>query len=315
MQIITLLCCSLSEIKLRDLELKPEALDGLNLPSVNVKHGRVGTLTLTIPGGAIAWLVNKQSPITVTISDLYILVDKKISAPGEIAQQLMSAKAAALDLDAAMYRQQVADWVQQALTGSSASGPTSGVPKGIVESALLKLRVSVSNVHVRYEDRTSLASSPFAVGVTLDALSLGTDEPRAGDPTRTRHGVELSSLAVYWDPLVSTSRGLSTQGAGASSAHDSSHCFIVEPLSMDLKVLRSNSARAAVTVGDDHSPALAATLTLPAVHLCISRMQALQGAYLGKWVSDQSAVQLREELKRCEKWTRRDVRVGEAFMS
>lgn len=320
----------LSEIKLGDLELLPAALDFLDLPGVAVKYGRVGSLVLSIPGGAISWLVSKKEPISVTISDVHILVDKVVPLPGEAGLKAQAAKAAALDLDAALYRQQVADWVQESLAGSAASAAVrAGAPKSLVEAVLLKLRVRVERVHVRYEDRTSVAASPFAVGVTLDSLSLSTGDAGAAassDVLNHRHNAALGCLAVYWDPIPSGGGYLRAGGGdmrATVAAFDSGiaraeappplHCYVVEPLSTDLRAVRRRGGAAAPAVSPTASaptprsdesaapppPALSATLAVPEVCVCISRTQLLQAAFLGKWFADQSALRLRDELKRC----------------
>lgn len=305
---------SLSEIKLSDLELLPEALDFLDLPSVNVKYGRVGSLTLSIPGGAIAWLVSKKAPITVTVADVHILVDKKISLPGEAEAKLQADKASALDLDAALYRQQLADRVVELLSGSvgtaAAAASGSGAPKSLVEAAMLKLRVSVERVHVRYEDQTSHVAAPFAAGVTLESLSLHSDEHAVDSPGSSRHGIELRSLAAYWDPLAldgafvrvgdraATSRCFDG-GIARVGAPPAKHCFVVEPVSFSLTATRRNpSATTSDTEGSAGPAALHAVLRIPSVGLCLSRAQVLQGAFLGKWVADQTSLRLRDELKR-----------------
>lgn len=319
----------LSEIKLSDLELLPAALDFLDLPGVAVRYGRVGSLALSIPGGALAWLVSKKEPISVTISDVHILVDKVVPVPGEAGLKALAAKTAALDLDAAVYRQQVADWIQDALSDSAASAAVrSGAPKSLVEAVLYKLHVRVERVHVRYEDRTSAAASPFAAGVTLDSLSLSTDEPAviAGSDTPSRrHRAAMGCLAVYWDPLAPGGGYLEAGGDGRAtySAFDGGiaradappppHCYVVEPLSTDLRAVRSSggsatlatpsagppSPGAAESAPPPLPPALSATLAIPALRLCLSRMQMLQATFLGKWVADQSALRLRDELKGC----------------
>ena len=306
---------SLSEIKLSDLELLPEALDFLDLPSVNVKYGRVGSLTLSIPGGAIAWLVSKTAPITVTVADVHILVDKKISLPGEAEAKLQADKVSALDLDAALYRQQLADRVVDLLSGSagaaSAAASRSGAPKSLVEAAILKLRVSVERVHVRYEDLTSHVAAPFAAGVTLESLSLHSDEHAGDVHGSSRHGIELHSLAVYWDPLALEGAYVHVGDRAATSrcfdggisrvSVPAKHCFVVEPVSFSLTATRRNPSATAAGSGADgvaEPAALHAVLRIPSVALCLSRAQVLQGAFLGKWVADQTSLRLRDELKR-----------------
>jgi vacuolar protein sorting-associated protein 13A/C len=55
------------DVKLRDLELRREALDQLHLP-INVVEGHLGSLTLSIP-----WSNLRGKPVKVQIEDVYLL--------------------------------------------------------------------------------------------------------------------------------------------------------------------------------------------------------------------------------------------------
>ena len=62
------------DVKLRDLELRREALDQLKLP-LNVIEGHLGALTLTIP-----WSNLRGQPVKVFIEDVYLLAAPKEDA-------------------------------------------------------------------------------------------------------------------------------------------------------------------------------------------------------------------------------------------
>ncbi|KAK2879531.1 hypothetical protein FQN49_000785 [Arthroderma sp. PD_2] len=59
------------DVKLRDLELRREALDQLHLP-LNVVEGHLGELTLTIP-----WSNLRGKPVKVHIQDVFLLAAPK----------------------------------------------------------------------------------------------------------------------------------------------------------------------------------------------------------------------------------------------
>ena len=75
------------------------------------------------------------------------------------------------------------------------------------------LKVKLTNIHLRYEDRQTNAGHPFSAGVTLDSLQIFTPEA-AGNGARPGSGgedggrrtrafrkkVNLNSLAIYWQP-------------------------------------------------------------------------------------------------------------------
>lgn len=59
------------DVKLRNLELRKEALDQMHLP-LDVSHGHLGQLTLQIP-----WSNLKNKPVKVLIEDVYLLAVPK----------------------------------------------------------------------------------------------------------------------------------------------------------------------------------------------------------------------------------------------
>ena len=62
------------DVKLRDLELRREALDQLKLP-INVVEGHLGQLTLKIP-----WANLRGQPVQVYIEDVFLLAAPKEDA-------------------------------------------------------------------------------------------------------------------------------------------------------------------------------------------------------------------------------------------
>ena len=62
------------DVKLRNLELRREALDQLKLP-INVMEGHLGELTLVIP-----WSNLRGAPVKVFIQDVFLLASPKEEA-------------------------------------------------------------------------------------------------------------------------------------------------------------------------------------------------------------------------------------------
>ena len=62
------------DVKLRNLELRREALDQLHLP-VNVVEGHLGQLTMSIP-----WTNLRGKPVRVSIEDVFLLAAPKEDA-------------------------------------------------------------------------------------------------------------------------------------------------------------------------------------------------------------------------------------------
>ena len=73
----------------------------------------------------------------------------------------------------------------------------------LAKTIIKNLEVTITNVHIRYEDKQSNPGYPFAAGVTLANLILTTTEANPEEEkTLTFFGkkVTLNSFAVYWKP-------------------------------------------------------------------------------------------------------------------
>ena len=79
-----------------------------------------------------------------------------------------------------------------------------GFIQKLLANIFKNLQVTITNVHVRYEDKQTNTSYPFGAGLTLDRLEISTKEEEAdqkAEKSRSfRKLVRLESLAVYWQP-------------------------------------------------------------------------------------------------------------------
>ena len=65
------------------------------------------------------------------------------------------------------------------------------------------LKVTVKDIHIRYEDRQTNREGQFSAGITLDSLMIWTESGVGREKSRKNSFnklVEISSLAVYWQP-------------------------------------------------------------------------------------------------------------------
>ena len=81
-----------------------------------------------------------------------------------------------------------------------------GFIQKLMANIFKNLKVTVKDIHIRYEDRQTNREAQFSAGITLDSLKIWT---QAGDSGRGKEKskknsfnklVEISSLAVYWQP-------------------------------------------------------------------------------------------------------------------
>ncbi|KAI1419606.1 hypothetical protein F5Y12DRAFT_231448 [Xylaria sp. FL1777] len=184
------------DVKLRDLELRREALDQLKLP-INVVEGHLGQLTLIIP-----WSNLRGAPVKVFIEDVFVLASPKEEAAYDAEEEDRRRQRIKMEkLDSAeLIKERNQEGLSQEEQKKSQSFTESLVTK-IVDN----LQVTVKNIHVRYEDSISAPGHPFALGATLGEFSaVSTDgqwEPTfIQNTSQTTHKLAtLAALAVYWN--------------------------------------------------------------------------------------------------------------------
>lgn len=163
--IVTLSCCAAGDVVLKNLKLKQDALKELDLP-IQTVYGQLGTLVLKIP-----WKNLYSLPVVVTIEDLYLLVAPNAAVrfnAGKQAQTELEAKRSALlKLEELRKRELNKD------------SPTGAADKTFTEKLVAQIinnvQIRITNVHIRYEDR-STSAVPFALGITLGSLEVHTTD-------------------------------------------------------------------------------------------------------------------------------------------
>ncbi|KAH7135967.1 hypothetical protein B0J11DRAFT_425934 [Dendryphion nanum] len=195
------------DVKLRNLELRREALDQLRLP-LNVVEGHLGSLTLSIP-----WSNLRGKPLKVSIEDVFLLAAPKEDADYDADEEDRRAHAVKMEkLDSAELLKERNTEGMSAEEQQKNQSFTASMVTAIVDN----VQVSVKNIHIRYEDSISDPGHPFALGITLSEFSaVSTDgnwKPTfiQGTAESTHKLATLGSLAVYWDtdaPLIGTGKG------------------------------------------------------------------------------------------------------------
>lgn len=195
------------DVKLRNLQLRREALDQLRLP-LNVVEGHLGSLTLSIP-----WSNLRGKPLKVNIEDVYLLAAPKEDADYDAEEEDRRAHAVKMEkLDSAELLKERNTEGMSAEEQQKNQSFTASLVTAIVDN----VQVTVKNIHIRYEDSISDPGHPFALGVTLaDFSAISTDENWKptfiqGNSASTHKLATLESLAVYWDTdaeLIGTGKG------------------------------------------------------------------------------------------------------------
>lgn len=195
------------DVKLRNLELRREALDQLHLP-INVVEGRLGELTLSIP-----WSNLRGKPVKVNIEDVFLLAAPKEENDYDAAEEENRAVAVKIEKleSAELLKERNTEGMSKEEQQKNQSF-TQSFATAIVDN----LQVSIKNVHIRYEDSIATPGHPFAIGLTLKEMSaVSTDgdwRPTFIQSTSdTTHKLAvLNSLALYWNSdteLFGTGKG------------------------------------------------------------------------------------------------------------
>ncbi|XP_050374958.1 uncharacterized protein LOC126792594 [Argentina anserina] len=184
------------DVVLKDLKLKAEALNSLKLP-VTVKAGFIGTITLKVP-----WKSLGKEPVIVLVDRVFILAhpvtdgstlkedrDKLFEAK---LQEIEEAESATLEA------------ISKSKMGSQSSG--NSWLGSLIATIIGNLKISISNVHIRYEDLVSNPGHPFCSGATLAKLAAVTMDEEgketfdtSGALDKLRKSLQLERLAMYHD--------------------------------------------------------------------------------------------------------------------
>ncbi|GKT94580.1 vacuolar protein sorting-associated protein 13 [Colletotrichum tofieldiae] len=274
------------DVKLRNLELRREALDQLKLP-INVMEGHLGELTLIIP-----WSNLRGAPVKVFIEDVFLLASpREEAAYHEEEEERRKQRIKMEKLDSAeLLKERSQEGMSQEEQKKSQSFTQSLVTK-IVDN----LQVTIKNIHVRYEDAISAPGHPFALGVTLEEFSaISTDgqwKPTfIQDSAKSTHKLAtLGALAVYWNTdteLLGPGREVDTDGKppmphdemvdkfksliGSTEDTELNHQFILRPVNGKAKIVLDKT-------GDVHIPKAKASLLFEEIGLVIDDDQYRDG--------------------------------------
>ncbi|EAQ90313.1 hypothetical protein CHGG_02248 [Chaetomium globosum CBS 148.51] len=271
------------DVKLRNLELRREALDQLKLP-INVVEGHLGALTLVIP-----WSNLRGAPVKVFIEDVFLLASPKEEA--EYNEEEEDRRKQRIKMEKLDSAELLKERSQEGLSPEEQKR-TQSFTESLVTKIVDNLQVTVKNIHVRYEDAISAPGHPFALGVTLEEFSaVSTDGEWTPtfiqDSSKTTHKLAtLESLAVYWNTdtkLMGPGREAHTPGAEVTP-HDqmlqnfktmimrsdndvaAGHQFILKPVSGQAKIELDKT-------GDPHVPKFKSNLLFDEIGLVLDDHQ------------------------------------------
>lgn len=183
------------DVELTNMQLKPEALNALKLP-VKVKAGFLGSVRLKVP-----WSKLGQEPVLVYLDRIFLLAEPATQIEGcseDAIQEAKKSRLKELEMKLLEQQQQLKSEMNTSWLGS------------LISTIIGNLKLSITNIHVRYEDMESNPGHPFAAGLTLSKLSAVTVDDTGKEIFATggaldhiHKSVQLDSLAFYFDSDVS----------------------------------------------------------------------------------------------------------------
>lgn len=189
------------DVVLNNLQLKAEALNGLQLP-ITVKAGFLGSVRLKVP-----WNRLGKDPVIVLIDRIFILaepVSEELILKGDDETVESRAEAKRATIEELEVRALAAKEGKKAPANTKAED--NSWLGSLIATVVGNLKISITNVHIRYEDTESHTGHPFSIGVTLAELAAFTidDEGKetfvtSGALDRLRKALQLDRLSVYHD--------------------------------------------------------------------------------------------------------------------
>ncbi|TMX02660.1 hypothetical protein EJD97_020565 [Solanum chilense] len=263
------------DVELVNMQLKPEALNALKLP-VKVKAGFLGSVRLKVP-----WSRLGQDPVLVHLDRIFLLAEPATQVEGSSEDAIQEAKKSRIrEMETKLLesKRMLETEMNKSWLGS------------LINTIIGNLKLSISNIHIRYEDLESNAGHPFAAGITLEKLSAMTIDDSGSEAFVTgnaldfiQKSVELERLAVYFDSDINPWHidkpwtDLLPQewvkifrygtANGKPADHIKEHSYILQPVTGNAKFSkqRPNPSR------DNSDPLQKAVVALDDVTLCLSK--------------------------------------------
>ncbi|VVA93348.1 unnamed protein product [Arabis nemorensis] len=264
------------DVELKNMQLKPEALNALKLP-VRVKAGFLGSVKLKVP-----WTRLGQEPVVVYLDRIYVLAEPATDVEGCSEDSIQEAKKNLIrEMETKLVEKsrRLQTEMNKSWMGS------------LINTVIGNLKLSISNIHIRYEDLESNPGHPFSAGVTLEKLSAVTiDESgketfiTGGTLESIQKSVELDRLAFYldsdmtpwhidqpWEDLLPVEWDqvfrFGTKDGKPADGLTRKHFYILQPVSGNAKYSKSQASESSNTV----QPLQKAYVNLDDVTLCLSK--------------------------------------------
>uniref|UniRef100_A0A2P2MGT2 Uncharacterized protein LOC105636609 n=3 Tax=Rhizophora mucronata TaxID=61149 RepID=A0A2P2MGT2_RHIMU len=264
------------DVELKNMQLQPEALNALKLP-VKVKAGFLGSVKLKVP-----WSRLGQDPVLVYLDGIFLLAEPATQVKGRTEDAVQEAKkkrVREMEMKLLERAQQFKLEVNKSWMGS------------LINTIIGNLKLSISDIHIRYEDLESNPGHPFAAGITLGKLLAMTVDDSGKESFVTgvsleciKKAVELDQLALYldsdtspwhldkpWEDLLPSEWGqvfrFGTKDGRPADGFMKIHSYLLQPVTGHAKYSKVQPKEPA----NSGQPLQKATVNLDDVTICLSK--------------------------------------------
>ncbi|CAB3365707.1 Hypothetical predicted protein [Cloeon dipterum] len=268
------------EVELENVPLRKDAFHHLRLP-VCITSGLIGTVKLQIPVRYI-----RTAPWVIILEKLYLTASpyKTDEFDPKFEEQLIQDdKLRSLDMLEAIWRAEH----QSEVSGGSSSfyssscsswmSFTSGLVTNIVENVQLKIK----DVHIRFEDDTSIPGQVVAAGFTLKTLTANTCTSNwtpgyvsIDSSSEAFKLVELTDAALYWDTNATIFGNLPPNLFSAAMQTAMEACkpesFVLSPVSAQARLKRNRSE---LPLKSRNQPRIVCDLMLETIQFSVTDVQ------------------------------------------
>lgn len=134
---------------------------------------------------------------------------RRVVSEEDIAKAFQSTKMSNVQKQESQWVEEMGKLLETAAAasgGADDSGGGGGMLKAVIDTVIGNLQLSITNIHIRYEDSTTNPDHPFACGLTLHSLAAHTVDELGQKAFVTnnpldilRKATKLSRIAVYYD--------------------------------------------------------------------------------------------------------------------
>ena len=220
-------------ICLENVLLRKSVFDSEKAP-ISLCHGSIGKIEIKIP-----WNNLGKEPVSVSLEDIFILVrpmydrdtmemrlqrDHRVKRAKLAATEVLAAEAGHDKLS------------RPSWTGAYVDYFSKYVAQKVAQSILSNIHLSITNVHIRYEDHVSCPTE-FCFGLTLESLSLHSVKGVVDveDMIAQRAGVFSGDTSTLLTSLLAPPRANSIHQIGCLDSL-AIYCNIINPFSVDNSV-------------------------------------------------------------------------------